>query len=86
MWMVPMVYMLVAGVEAVLAGSVVGLMCVRRAMFFGNSGYGALICSCRLGAVYDAGSFKMSTIVPFLWALINVLVLIISSFAIQGGL
>ncbi len=41
---------------------------------------------CRLGAVYDAGSFKMSTIIPFLWALINVLVLIISSFAIQGGL
>ena len=30
MWMVPLVYMLVAGVEAVLAGSVVGLMCVWR--------------------------------------------------------
>lgn len=33
MWMVPIVYMLVAGVEAVLAGSVVGLMCVQNSIY-----------------------------------------------------
>lgn len=32
MWIVPLVYMLVAGVEAVLAGSVVGLMCVQSSI------------------------------------------------------
>ena len=42
--------------------------------------------TCRLGAVYGAGDFKMSTWIPFIWALINVLVLILSSFSIQGGL
>lgn len=40
----------------------------------------------RLGAIYNAGDFKMSTWVPFTWALINVLILILSSFSIQGGL
>lgn len=30
LWMVPIVYGVVAGVEALLAGSVVGLMCVNR--------------------------------------------------------
>ena len=33
MWMVPLIYMVVAGVEAVLAGSVVGLMCVRKVRY-----------------------------------------------------
>jgi hypothetical protein len=33
MWIVPLVYMLVAGVEAVLAGSVVGLMCVQSSIY-----------------------------------------------------
>lgn len=42
--------------------------------------------SIRLGAIYNSGSFKMSTWIPFIWALINVLVLIVSSFSIQGGL
>jgi Putative transmembrane protein 170 len=51
--------------EAVFAGSVVGLM---------------------LGAVYKAGDFKMSTWMPLLWGLLNVSVLILSSFRIQGGL
>ncbi|KAI9788124.1 MAG: hypothetical protein M1833_003123 [Piccolia ochrophora] len=64
-WMVPLIYAIVGGLEAVLAGSVVGLI---------------------LGAVYNAGFFKMSTWIPFIWALINVLVLILSSFSIQGGL
>ncbi|MCJ1276552.1 hypothetical protein MMC21_004358 [Puttea exsequens] len=65
LWMVPVVYAFVAGVEAVLAGSVVGLI---------------------LGAVYNAGGFKMSTWIPFVWSIVNILVLILSSFSIQGGL
>lgn len=40
----------------------------------------------RLGAIYEAGSFRMSTWIPFVWALINSLVIVLSSFAIQGGL
>ena len=40
----------------------------------------------RLGAVFKAGNFLMSTWVPFLWGVINVLVIIVSSFSIQGGL
>lgn len=39
-----------------------------------------------LGAIYHAGRFRMSTWIPFVWALINVLTIIISSFSIQGGL
>ncbi|KAI0455423.1 integral membrane protein [Xylaria acuta] len=39
-----------------------------------------------LGAVYIAACYKMSTWIPFIWGLINVLILIISSFTIQGGL
>jgi hypothetical protein len=50
-----------------------------------TSGFGELTCN-RLGGVYQAGYFKMSTWVPFVWALVNALVLILSSFAIQGGL
>ncbi|CAD6590948.1 MAG: hypothetical protein ASARMPREDX12_004801 [Alectoria sarmentosa] len=48
LWVVPVVYGIVAGVEAVLAGSVVGLI---------------------LGAVYNAGGFKVSTWIPFVWSL-----------------
>lgn len=59
------VYSMLAGVEALMAGSVVGLL---------------------LGAVYKAGGFRMSTWIPFIWAVINALVLILSSFSIQGGL
>lgn len=65
LWVVPVVYGVVAGMEAVLAGSVVGLI---------------------LGAVYNAGGFRVSTWIPFVWSLVSVLVLIISSFSIQGGL
>jgi hypothetical protein len=64
-WIVPLVYCVVGGIEAVLAGSVVGLI---------------------LGAVYSAGYYKMSTWMPFLWGLINCLVVILGSFRIQGGL
>lgn len=39
-----------------------------------------------LGAVYNAGYYKMSTWIPFTWAWINVVVLILSSFSFQGGL
>lgn len=40
----------------------------------------------RLSGIYSAGYFRMSTWIPFSWGLINALVLILSSFAIQGGL
>ncbi|OHW90856.1 integral membrane protein [Colletotrichum incanum] len=64
-WAVPLLYLIVSGVQALVAGSVVGLI---------------------LGAVYNAGFFSMSTWIPLLWGVINVLVLIIASFTIQGGL
>lgn len=64
-WIIPLVYSLIAGVEALLAGSFVGLI---------------------LGAVYNAGYFRMSTWIPLIWALINVMVLILASFSISGTL
>ncbi|KAI6858892.1 hypothetical protein KC343_g15580 [Hortaea werneckii] len=39
-----------------------------------------------LGGVYSAGFFRMSTWIPLSWGVINAMVLILSSFAIQGGL
>ena len=39
-----------------------------------------------LGAIYNAGGYKMSTWIPFIWSLVSLLVLIVSSFSIQGGL
>ncbi|KAH0394149.1 hypothetical protein KCU89_g11665, partial [Aureobasidium melanogenum] len=39
-----------------------------------------------LSGVYSAGYFRMSTWIPFSWGAINSLVLILSSFAIQGGI
>lgn len=62
---IPIVYTVIAGVEALVTGSVVGSI---------------------LGAVYMAACYNMSTWIPFIWGLINVLILIISSFTIQGGL
>ncbi|WVQ84448.1 hypothetical protein IAT38_006600 [Cryptococcus sp. DSM 104549] len=56
----PLVAISVAGVIAVITGTVMGFA---------------------LAAVYSAGGFSMSTWVPFLWALIQVLVLIISSYS-----
>ncbi|KAF2794381.1 hypothetical protein K505DRAFT_304142 [Melanomma pulvis-pyrius CBS 109.77] len=64
-WMAPILYAIVGGLEGLIAGSVVGGL---------------------LGGVYQAGYFKMSTWIPFVWALVNALVLILSSFAIHGGL
>ncbi|KAF2735993.1 hypothetical protein EJ04DRAFT_463962 [Polyplosphaeria fusca] len=64
-WITPIFFAVVAGLEGMIAGSVVGGL---------------------LGAVYQAGYFKMSTWIPFVWALVNALVLILSSFAIHGGL
>lgn len=40
----------------------------------------------RLGAVYDAGNFRMSTWIPMVWAGVSVMVLILSSLPTQGGL
>ena len=40
----------------------------------------------RLGAVYEAGNFRMSTFVPMIWGGVNVMVLIVTSFPMQGGL
>ncbi|KAF8470155.1 hypothetical protein BDZ91DRAFT_807412 [Kalaharituber pfeilii] len=57
--------LIVGGIEAVIGGSVVGLI---------------------LAAVYNAGYFRMSTWIPFVWGVINMLVLILSSFSLQGGL
>ncbi|KAK4114176.1 hypothetical protein N656DRAFT_576076 [Canariomyces notabilis] len=65
LWLVPLVYAFVAAAEALMAGSVVGLI---------------------VGAGYLAGGFTMTTWIPFVWGWVNVLVLIVSSFRIQGGL
>ncbi|KAG6027465.1 hypothetical protein E4U41_000933 [Claviceps citrina] len=62
---VPAAYLLMAGIEGVIAGSVVGVI---------------------LGAVYRAGYYEMNTWIPCTWGFINVLILIISSFSVQGGL
>ncbi|KAK0753196.1 hypothetical protein B0T18DRAFT_423801 [Schizothecium vesticola] len=63
--LVPLAYGIVAGAEALMAGSIVGLI---------------------VGASYVAGKFTMSTWIPFVWGWVNLLVLIVSSFTIQGGL
>lgn len=95
MWIVPIVYCAVAAIEAVLAGSVVGLMYVispppSPSKWYAFKGGCFLLIFVflknRLGAIYKAGGFRMSTWIPFLWGCINVLVLILSSFSIQGGL
>lgn len=59
------VYMIIGAIEALIAGSLVGLV---------------------LGAVYNAGFFRMSVWTPLFWGIINMLVLILSSFRISGGL
>ena len=81
MWAVPVVYGLIAGIEGVCAGSVIGLLYAITMSFYYDKSKMS-----RLGALYNAGGFKMSTWMPFVWALISLLVLIVSSFSIQGGL
>jgi hypothetical protein len=39
-----------------------------------------------LGAVYNAGYFKMSTWIPFVWGLVSAATLVLSGFAIQGSM
>jgi len=64
-WLVPLVYLTIGGIEALMSGSLVGLI---------------------LGAVYNAGYFKMSTWTPLIWGIVNMLILVVSSFRVQGGL
>lgn len=81
-WGIPLAYAAIAGIEAVLAGSIVGLMYAPPSSVW----WLLWLTKDRLGAVYDAGYFRMSTWLPFVWSLINVLVLILSAFSIQGAL
>ena len=96
-WAIPITYAVLAGIEAAMAGSVVGAMYVYLETCLDGfllSSTSAQLLSLRqlllidfsLGAVYNAGYFRMSTWIPLIWSLINVLVLILSSFSIQGGL
>ncbi|KAL4917237.1 hypothetical protein BDW62DRAFT_88945 [Aspergillus aurantiobrunneus] len=62
---VPVIYAVIGGLEAFLAGSIVGGV---------------------LGSVYEAGNFRMSTWIPIIWGGVNILVVILSSFPIPGGL
>lgn len=83
LWVVPLVYAFIAGAEALVAGSLVGLMFVSLP---NQPPFRCLLTSNSVGAVYLAGGFTMSTWIPFVWGWVNVLVLIVSSFRIQGGL
>ncbi|OAA64134.1 integral membrane protein [Akanthomyces lecanii RCEF 1005] len=65
LWLAPIVYLSVAGVEAVLSGSIVGLI---------------------VGAVYQSGNYEMNTWIPCIWGFVCLLILLISSFTIQGAL
>ncbi|EFX00722.1 integral membrane protein [Grosmannia clavigera kw1407] len=65
LWTIPVSYAVVAGIQAVFAGSFVALI---------------------IGAAYISGPFWMSTWIPFIWGWACVLVILISSFSIQGGL
>ncbi|KAK8048659.1 hypothetical protein PG994_010389 [Apiospora phragmitis] len=86
MWTVPVIYALIAGIEALFTGTVTGVVSVAPSSIrWPNS----RICTDSLGsvgAVYLNGNFVLSTWVPFIWGWINVLVLVVSSFSIQGGL
>jgi hypothetical protein len=64
-WVVPVLYVVLAGIEAFLSGSMVGGL---------------------LGALYNSAFARMSTWIPFVWGLISTLILVLGSFAIQGGM
>jgi hypothetical protein len=83
LWLVPVVYALIAGAEALIAGTLVGLMYVLQpqpSLLTASADHSSV------GASYLVGNFTMSTWIPFVWGWVNVLVLIVSSFRIQGGL
>lgn len=40
----------------------------------------------RVGAIYIAAGWYMTTWIPFIWGWVNVFVLVVSSFSISGGL
>jgi hypothetical protein len=40
----------------------------------------------RVGAIYRAAGWYMTTWVPFIWGWVNVFVLVVSSFSYAGGL
>jgi hypothetical protein len=89
LWITPIVYLVVAGIEAVVSGTIVGVMSVLRGLLRGEvltHPREDADCCGRLGAVYQAGYYEMNTWVPCIWGFISVLTLIISSFSIQGGL
>jgi hypothetical protein len=83
LWLVPLLYAFVAGAEALFAGSLVGAVSVvpntELAMLHTDI-------QCSVGAAYFAGNYNMSTWIPFIWGWVNVLILILSSFSIQGGM
>jgi hypothetical protein len=83
-WIIPILYLLVAGMEALIAGSITGLMYVFIVSCFLPGAM--LIVLDSIGFVYNSGYFRMSTWIPFVWAWINVLVLVVSSFSVQLGL
>ncbi|RMZ91996.1 hypothetical protein DV736_g760, partial [Chaetothyriales sp. CBS 134916] len=39
-----------------------------------------------LGVMYETGYFRMSTWTPLFWGVINMLMLVVASFKVQGGL
>lgn len=82
-WIVPPIFVFIGGIEALIAGSIVGGLYVRASRTSDNQETDG---SYRLGGVYQAGYFEMSTWIPFVWAVINTLVLILASFAIYGAL
>lgn len=40
----------------------------------------------RVGAIYRAAGWYMTTWIPFIWGWVNVFVLVVSSFSYSGGL
>ncbi len=40
----------------------------------------------RVGAVYQSGNYEMNTWIPCIWGFVCLLILLISSFTIQGAL
>jgi hypothetical protein len=72
------------------SGSDVSSLALRRSLFrrvvWRSGAEYTYSTNSSLGAVYNAGFFHMSTWIPFVWSIICVLVLILSSFSIQGGL